>query len=138
VVEAQRPFADRTSISAAIDFAVAQLERSPFKAARHTIDVSGDGTNNSGGEVGASRDAAIAKGITINGIVILSATPLAWNADHTNPPGGLANYYRDNVMGGVGSFVMEAQSFESFGQAIINKLVAEIANLPPQQRYAAR
>ena len=138
VVEAQRPFADRTSISAGIDFAVAQLERSPFKAARRTIDVSGDGTNNSGGDVGASRDAAIAKGITINGIVILSATPLAWNADHTNPPGGLANYYRNNVMGGVGSFVMEAQSFESFGQAIINKLVAEIAELPQQQRYAAR
>ena len=48
VVEAQRPFADRTSISSRIDFAMAQIERSPFKAARHVIDVSGDGTNNSG------------------------------------------------------------------------------------------
>lgn len=138
VIEAQRPFADRTSISAGIDFAVAQLERSPFTSERRTIDVSGDGTNNSGGDVGLARDAAAAKGITINGLVILSATPLAWNADHTNPPGGLANYYRDHVVGGVGAFVMEAENFESFGQAIINKLVAEIAALPDTERHASR
>src|SRR5262245_30979289 len=51
VVEAQRPFADRTSISGGIEFSVVQLERAPFKAARRTIDVSGDGTNNSGRDV---------------------------------------------------------------------------------------
>lgn len=130
VVEAQRPFADRTSISAGIDFAQAQLERSPFTAGRHVIDVSGDGTNNSGRDVTAARDDAVARGVTINGLVILSETPLAWNADHTNPPGGLGNYYRDNVIGGTGAFVLVAQNFEAFGQAIINKLIAEIAELP--------
>jgi hypothetical protein len=138
IVEAQRPFADRTAIGAGIDFAVTQLARSPFKAPRQTIDVSGDGTNNSGRDVTTARDEATAKGITINGLVILSETPLAWNADHTNPPGGLANYYRDNVIGGVGAFVLAAQNFESFGQAILNKLIAEIADLPPPQRHAAR
>jgi len=127
IVEAQRSFADRTSISGGIDFALAQFERAPFEARRRIIDVSGDGTNNSGREVTAARDDAVAQGVTINGLVILSERPLAWNADHTNPPGGLDNYYRDNVIGGPGAFVMVAQNFESFGQAIINKLIAEIA-----------
>ncbi|HWM46034.1 MAG TPA: DUF1194 domain-containing protein [Xanthobacteraceae bacterium] len=130
IVESQRPFADRTSISSGIDFAMVQLEHAPFSATRRTIDVSGDGTNNSGREVTSARDDAVGKGVTVNGLVILSETPLSWNADHTHPPGGLANYYRNNVAGGPGSFVMVAENFESFGQAIINKLVAEIAATP--------
>jgi hypothetical protein len=127
IVEAERSFSDRTSISGGIEFAMAQFERAPYQAPRHVIDVSGDGTNNSGREVTAARDDAVAQGITINGLVILSDRPLAWNADHTNPPGGLEKYYRDNVIGGPEAFVMVAQNFESFGQAIINKLIAEIA-----------
>jgi hypothetical protein len=139
IVEAQRPFADRTSISGGIDFAMAQFERAPFTATRRTIDVSGDGTNNSGRDVTMARDEAVGKGVTINGLVILSATPLSWNADHTHPPGGLEAYYRNNVIGGPGAFVMAAENFESFGQAIINKLVAEIALVPRMRsRSAAR
>jgi hypothetical protein len=52
---------------------------------------------------------------------------MSWNADHTNPPGGLDAYYRNNVIGGPGSFVMVAENFSSFGQAILSKLIAEIA-----------
>jgi hypothetical protein len=127
VIEAPRAFADRTSISGGIDFSMAQLARSPFQANRHTIDVSGDGTNNAGRDVAAARDEALAQGVTINGLVILSERPMSWNADHTNPPGGLDTYYRNNVTGGPGSFVLVAENFESFGQAILNKLIAEIA-----------
>ena len=106
-----------------------ELDKAAFEAARRTIDVSGDGTNNSGREVTAARDEALAKGVTINGLVILSERPMSWNADHTNPPGGLDAYYRNNVMGGPGSFVMVAENFNSFGQAILNKLIAEIASV---------
>jgi hypothetical protein len=136
VVEAPRAFADRTSISGGIDFAMAQLARSPFQSNRHTIDVSGDGTNNAGRDVNDARDEALAKGVTINGLVILSEQPMSWNADHTNPPGGLDKYYRNNVTGGPGSFVMVAENFNSFGQAILNKLIAEIAadTLPKHAR----
>jgi hypothetical protein len=134
LLEAPRSFADRTSISGAIDFAVAQLQRSPFESTRQTIDVSGDGTNNAGRDVLLARDEAVAKGITINGLVILSDRPLSWNPDHTNPPGGLANYYRSNVVGGVGAFVMVAENFESFGKAIIGKLIAEIAQAKQPRR----
>jgi hypothetical protein len=139
ILEAPRPFADRTSISGGIDFAMTLFERAPFTSTRRTIDVSGDGTNNSGRDVTAARDEALAKGVTINGLVILSETPLSWNPDHTHPPGGLANYYRNNVVGGPGAFVISAQNFESFGQAILTKLVAEIAVVPKRRpTFAAR
>ena len=130
LIETPRPFAERTSISGAIDFSVSQFARAPFGASRRTIDVSGDGTNNSGRDVRAACDDANGKDITINGLVILSDRPLAWNPEHTNPPGGLTNYYRDNVIGGVGAFVMAAEDFQSFGKALINKLIAEIALAP--------
>jgi len=131
LLELPRSFADRTSISGGIEFAMAQFARAPFFAERQTIDVSGDGTNNAGRDVALARDEALALGITINGLVILSERPLPWNPEHTNPPGGLANYYRVNVTGGPGSFVLEAKDFSSFGQAIIKKMIAEIADATP-------
>ena len=138
VIEAPRAFADRTSISGGIDFAMAQLARAPYQSSRRTIDVSGDGTNNSGRDVVDARDEALAKGVTINGLVILSERPMSWNADHTNPPGGLDSYYRNNVIGGPGAFVMVAENFSSFGQAILNKLIAEIATVQGTQHAALR
>lgn len=137
LVEAPRSFADRTSIAAGIDFAMAQLAHAPFESNRRTIDVSGDGTNNSGRDVTLARDEAVANGVTINGIVILSDSPTPWNPEHTNPPGGLASYYRNNVIGGPGAFVMVAENFKSFGNALVNKLIAEIAQTrAPAPRYA--
>ena len=127
LLEAPRSFADRTSISGAIEFAMGQLARAPYESVRRTIDVSGDGTNNAGRDVTLARDEAVARGVTINGLVILSETPLAWNPDHTNPPGGLQNYYRNNVIGGPGAFVLVAENFNSFGQAIVKKMIAEVA-----------
>ena len=136
IMEAPRSFADRTSISAGIDFAMSQLDHAPFESRRRTIDVSGDGTNNAGRDVTAARDEALAKGVTINGLVILTDTPSAWNPEHTNPPGGLQTYYRNNVVGGPGAFVMVAENFRSFGNALINKLIAEIA-MTGEPRHAA-
>jgi hypothetical protein len=77
----------------------------------------------------AARDEAIAKGVTINGLVILSDVPLATNPSHTHPPGGLTAYYENNVIGGPGAFVVEAEGFQAFGQLIISKLIKEIADL---------
>jgi hypothetical protein len=133
LIELPRTFADRTSIAAGIEFAMSQLERATFRAVRRTIDVSGDGTNNSGRDVTLARDEVLAKGVTINGLVILSDSPLPWNPEHTNPPGGLDAYYRNNVIGGAGAFVMVAENHNSFGQAIVKKMIAEIAfNAPPR------
>jgi Protein of unknown function (DUF1194) len=130
LLELPRSFADRTSISGGIEFSTAQLERAPFEGARRAIDVSGDGTNNAGRDVKLARDETLAKGVVINGLVILSDRPVPWNAEHTNPPGGLEKYYQDNVIGGPGAFVLVAENFNSFGRAIVKKLIAEIAFLP--------
>jgi hypothetical protein len=140
LLEAPLSFADRTSISGGIEFAMGQLDKAPFESTRRTIDVSGDGTNNAGRDVAEQRDDAVAKGVTINGLVILSDNPVSWNPDHTNPPGGLANYYRNNVVGGPNAFVMVAENFNSFGQAIIKKMIAEVAQAhePLSFRAAAR
>jgi hypothetical protein len=138
LIELPRAFADRTSISAGIEFAMSQLERAPFRGVRRTIDVSGDGTNNSGRDVTLARDEALAKGVTINGLVILSDSPLPWNPEHTNPPGGLDGYYRNNVIGGGGAFVMVAENHDSFGQAIVKKMIAEIAFNPPPRGVILR
>jgi hypothetical protein len=138
LIELPRAFADRTSISAGIEFAMSQLERAPYRGVRRTIDVSGDGTNNSGRDVTLARDEALAKGVTINGLVILSDSPLPWNPEHTNPPGGLDGYYRNNVIGGGGAFVMVAENHNSFGQAIVKKMIAEIAFNPPPRGVILR
>ncbi|HJZ33334.1 MAG TPA: DUF1194 domain-containing protein [Hyphomicrobiaceae bacterium] len=127
--DAPRSFMGRTAIGAAIDYSMNLLSRSPFGAPRQIIDVSGDGTNNAGRDVTLARDAAIERGVIINGLVILSEIPLPTNPMHTHPPGGLTAYYENNVIGGPGAFVLEAQNFESFGQLLIQKLIKEIAGL---------
>ena len=132
--EAHRSFMDRTSISAAIDYALQLFPRSPYQAARHVIDVSGDGVNNSGGDLTASREHALRNGVTINGLVILSDLALSINPQHTHPPGGLQSYYERNVIGGPGAFVIAAESFDAFGQSIVSKLVKEIAELSGPHR----
>jgi len=137
LLETPRSFAGRTSISGGIEFAMARLAGAPFNCVRRTIDVSGDGTNNDGRDVTEPRDEAVAKGVTINGLVILSDNPMPWNPEHTNPPGGLDNYYRSNVVGGPGAFVMVAQDFNSFGQAIIAKMIAEVSQAHDSKRWQA-
>lgn len=129
LAEAPRSFDDLTSISAAIDFAVAQIERAPFDVKRRVIDISGDGDDNIGRPVADARDDAITKGVTINGIVVLND-----NAPLEDGVGQPANepeqYYRDNVIGGAGAFVLAARNFSTFGDAILQKLILEIASRP--------
>lgn len=130
LLQVPRPFADRTSIGVAIDYAVGQFGRSGHQSRRRTIDVSGDGTNTNGKPPSIARDQAVALGIIVNGLVILSPEPMPWNPNHTHPPGGLDNYFRENVAGGPGSFVMVVEDFQSFAFAIANKLIREIAEAP--------
>src|SRR5215471_13312644 len=72
MLEAPRSSEENTSISTAIRFATAQIDRAPFRSERRVIDLSGDGDNNSGRSVTSARDEAVARGITINGLAILN------------------------------------------------------------------
>ncbi|MGE0698618.1 MAG: DUF1194 domain-containing protein [Hyphomicrobiaceae bacterium] len=122
-----RAFMGRTAIGSAIEFATLQFPRSPWRAERHLIDISGDGTNNSGMDLAEARDMALAQRITINGLAILSEVPLAFNPLHTHPPGGLLHYYQTTVIGGPNAFAISAESHDAFGAAILAKLIKEIA-----------
>ena len=115
----RRIFGGGTSISGAIDFGVTRFARGEIVSDRKVIDISGDGSNNGGRPASRARDDAVALDITINGLPILAFEP--WLEDH----------YRDEVIGGPGAFLIAAQDFESFGDAIVKKLIAEIANLSP-------
>ena len=127
---APRSFWGRTSISAGIDRAMRLLSESGYEAQRRVIDVAGDGTNNSGREVAAARDDAVAAGVTVNGLAIINEHPVRWTYAHVQPPGGLTEWYRQNVTGGTGSFVVEVREFAAFGEAMTRKLINEIAALP--------
>lgn len=129
---APRSFSGHTSISAGVDQAMQLLARAGgFQAPRKVIDVSGDGTNNSGREASAARDDAVAAGVTINGLAIINDHPMSWTFAHVQPPGGLGNWYRENVTGGAGSFVEEVHDFQDFGEALTRKLISEIARNAP-------
>src|SRR5262245_16832069 len=125
--EAPRSFWGRTSISAAIDYSVALIARSPFQSTRHVINVSGDGDSNGGRLITQAREDASGRRIKINGLVTVTEAPVGTAPTHTNPAGGLTAYYQNNVIGGPGAFVVEAEGFESFGQSLIGKLIKEIA-----------
>ncbi|HYM02346.1 MAG TPA: DUF1194 domain-containing protein [Stellaceae bacterium] len=115
--EAPRVFSDWTSISGALDFAVGLLDDPGFVGARRVIDISGDGVNNNGREASLSRDEALHLGIVINGLPILTEYP------------ALDAYYRDNVIGGPNAFVVAVTDFSVFGDAVLGKLVREIAGV---------
>jgi hypothetical protein len=134
MLAAPRSFWGHTSISAGVDQAMQMLAETGFQAGRRVIDVSGDGTNNSGRDVGAARDQAVAAGVTINGLAIINEHPVSWTFAHVQPPGGLGNWYRDNVIGGPASFVVEVHDFHDFGEALARKLISEIALTVPPTR----
>jgi hypothetical protein len=133
LLAAPRSFYGRTSISAAIDFAMARLKESGVRTERQIIDVSGDGTSNAGRPLPDALGDAVAAGVTINGLAIINDTGELYGgfSGHTHPPGGLPNWYRDNVIGGPGSFLLVANDFEAFSEAMTNKLLNEIAGLRP-------
>jgi hypothetical protein len=125
--------ASRTSISGALIFATGLFEQSPFKGLRRVIDVSGDGTNNNGPPVAMVRDEVLSKGFIINGLPIMLKPPVASSMDIE----ALDIYYEDCVTGGPGSFVIPIKDREKFKEATRNKLVQEIAALPPAPRVVA-
>ena len=109
-----------TSISGAIDHAMTLFPGSGATGGRQVIDVSGDGANNRGRPAAEARDDAVREGVTINGLPILALEP------------GLDQYYINNVIGGPNAFAIAAETYEAFAEAVLKKLVTEIAALPAE------
>ena len=102
-----------TSISSALLYSAALLTKAP-SSPRHVIDVSSDGRNNVGVPVNAVRDRLIAQGITINALTILNEWPT------------LNIYFENQVVGGEGNFVIPANDYAAYAEAIFRKLLREI------------
>jgi len=115
-----------TSISGAMDYA-ARLFGERYEGTRKVVDISGDGVSNSGRPVAAARAEALAQGIVLNGLAVLDRTPQPWAAGL--PP--LDQYFRDEVIGGPGAFLMVAEGFDAFETAVKRKIIREIAAAPP-------
>jgi hypothetical protein len=122
--------ASRTSISGAINFAMPLFDENPHRGLRRVIDISGDGPNNNGDPVTGARNAALEKGITINGLPIMVKEPSYSTMDIDN----LDFYYEDCVIGGPGSFVVAIKDREKFKEAIRTKLLLEVAARTPERR----
>jgi hypothetical protein len=103
-----------TALGAGLAAALALLARCPAEATRQVVDVSGDGRSNRGPEPGPVRDLAVRAGVTVNGLAILNEEP------------DLLAHYREEVIGGRGSFAMECRDYEDFADAIRRKLAREI------------
>jgi len=108
------------AIGEALSFAASSIEDNAFKGARRVvIDISGDGPNTVGISVEPVRDLIVGAGITINGLVI----------ERPSMP-DLDRYYKGAITGGVGSFVIKAKDRASFAEAILKKMILEIAQQP--------
>ena len=120
----------RTSISGAIYFAMPLFDENPHRGLRRVIDISGDGPNNNGAPVTGARDAALEKGIVINGLPIMVKEPSYSTMDIDD----LDLYYEDCVIGGPGSFVVSIKDREKFKEAIRTKLLLEVAGRRSERR----
>lgn len=115
------------SISGAIDYSAELIRSNAFEGPRKVIDVSGDGPQRGGRPVEVARDEAVLDGITINALVLRSP-----GGGYPGPGGmPLADHYTLSVIGGFGAFVMTADRGEAFRNAILAKMIREIADRGP-------
>ena len=116
----------RTDPGGGIAAADALFGSAPLQPDRKVIDVSGDGQQNAGDlRTAEIRDAAIAHDVTINGLPITSG-----DEPHVD------DWYRANVIGGPGAFLVVADGFEAFAVAFLQKLTREVAGLGTDRMLA--
>ncbi len=104
-----------TAIADVMLFSLPLFEANPYKGRRRTIDISGDGPDNRSSAPQMVRDFIVKTGVTVNGLAILNEDPI------------LEVYYRNYVIGGPGAFVLAADGYDEFYEAIVRKLVREIS-----------
>lgn len=133
LVSAPRAVWGSNSISNAIDFAATMIGANAYEGVRKVIDVSGDGPQRNGKPLELVRQLTIAKGITINALVVVSE-----GGGYPGPRGEpLTEHYANDVIGGMGAFMTTARSREEFAEAILRKLLLEVADARPTGRMAA-
>jgi hypothetical protein len=123
VVAAPRRAFGWNSISNAIAFCQQWMEGNGFDGYRRVIDVSGDAGQRGGMPLPLARELALGAGIVINGLA------LHYRSGGLIGPGGtsLVEHYRRDVIGGMGAFAIAVEQEAEFVDALIRKLILEIA-----------
>lgn len=116
----------RTSISGALDYSARLFNDNNFDGLRRVIDISGDGFNWAGRPIDIAQPEIVSAGITINALPILRYDE---NGRSINP--GLDRYYNDRVIGGPSAFLIPIVGTAAFSEAILRKLIIEIAGIHP-------
>ena len=128
LVTAPRAVWGSNSISNAIHYSANLIETNGFEGTRKVIDVSGDGPQRNGRPLELVRQTTLLKGITINALVVISE-----GGGYPGPSGEpLGEHYANDVIGGPGAFMMTARSREEFAEAILKKLILEVAGAEPE------
>lgn len=117
-----------TAISSAIDYAVDMFDGNGFASTRRVIDISGDAPGNDGRLVTLARDEAVARGVVINGLPLMTTEPEVGRL-HLKE---LDVYYRDCVIGGDSAFMIPVKRWSDFADAVRKKMLLEFAGLTPE------
>jgi hypothetical protein len=120
-----------TSISGAMEHALQLYGQKRFEPTRRVLDISGDGMNNSGRRLEGVRASMLEEGIVMNGLAVLDRAPSPGNG-----AAALEEYYRDEVIGGPGAFLVVAEGFEAFDRAVRRKIAREIAGVDGGTHFA--
>ena len=126
-------FGQGTAIGETMQLAAQMIETNAIEGTQKSIDISGDGPNNTGPPVYSTRDEIVARRITINGLPVISTGEYG-NGDWGMYYGKLEEYYVNCVIGGPRAFAIPAKGFEEFAQAVRRKLVLEISDASPSAR----
>ncbi len=132
-LEGPRAVFGRNAIGAALLEGQRQIEINQFDGFRHVIDFSGDSIGNSSGPpIDLARQEVLDKGTVINALPIL-------RPDSGRRAGGnLEAEYESRIIGGPGSFMVTAESRETFSAAVQRKMFLEISGQMPETDYAAK
>jgi hypothetical protein len=128
LVRAPREAWGFNSISNAIAYSQGLIDGNPYKGIRRIIDISADAGNIGGMPLPLARANAVSKGITINGLAISrpgSTRPLRAVS--------LEQEFREQIIGGAGAFVVTVDETISFADAVLKKMILEVAAIPPAE-----
>ncbi|WP_338661450.1 DUF1194 domain-containing protein [Pararoseomonas sp. SCSIO 73927] len=125
-----------TSISGAMEHAMRLYGQGLYEGTRRVLDISGDGMNNSGRRLDGVRGRMLEEGIVTNGLAVLDRSPSGGSRGPGDGAAALEDYYREEVIGGLGAFLVVAEGFEAFDRAVRRKIAREIAGMEAGTRFA--
>ncbi len=129
IANSPRSFAGDTDIAAALNYSLQVMQSAPFESTRRIIAISGDGSQ-SVSSLSRSYDLeTMRRIIVLENEIIINAIAISENSGEliqqtrgVQTP-SIKDYFEENVKGGPGSFVLPADSFESYSDVIKRQLL---------------